>query len=86
MRQLWFCMRHTHVPPVELLHTEVPSPVTTFGVRGVGEIGTIPPAAAVANGICDALSEFGVEINRLPLTPEYVWRLIRQATTGERRP
>jgi carbon-monoxide dehydrogenase large subunit len=83
----YFMPTAADLPPMELLHTEVPSPMTTFGVRGVGEIGTIPPAAAVANGICDALSDFGVEINRLPLTPEYVWRLINQSTrAGEPRP
>ena len=64
------------VPPIELLHTEVPSPVTTFGVRGVGEVGTIPPAAAIANAICDALSEYGVEISELPITAESVWRAL----------
>lgn len=67
------------VPSVELLHTEVPSPVTTFGVRGVGEVGTIPPGAAVANAICDALSDFGVEIAELPITPEAVWNALNAA-------
>ena len=47
----------------DLVHTEVPSPVTTFGVRGVGEVGTIPPAAAVTNAVCDALADYGVEIS-----------------------
>jgi aerobic carbon-monoxide dehydrogenase large subunit len=61
------------VPLIELLHTEVPSPVTTFGVRGVGEVGTIPPGAAITNAICDALSGYGVEISQLPVTPESVW-------------
>ncbi|MDR3487432.1 MAG: xanthine dehydrogenase family protein molybdopterin-binding subunit [Bradyrhizobium sp.] len=67
------------VPPIEMLHTEVPSPVTTFGVRGAGEAGTIPPGAATANALCDALSDFGVEISELPLTPEAVWRAIAAA-------
>jgi carbon-monoxide dehydrogenase large subunit len=69
------------IPSVELLHTEVASPVTPFGVRGVGEIGTIPPGAAIANGVCDALADLGVEISRLPVTPELVWRAIQQART-----
>jgi carbon-monoxide dehydrogenase large subunit len=64
------------VPSIELLHTEVPSPVTTFGVRGVGEVGTIPPGAAITNAICDALSGYGVEISQLPVTPESVWRAL----------
>jgi carbon-monoxide dehydrogenase large subunit len=64
------------LPPMELLHTEVPSPVTPFGVRGVGEVGTIPPGAAVANAICDALADYGVELSSLPITPEVVWRAL----------
>jgi carbon-monoxide dehydrogenase large subunit len=46
-----FASTAADVPPIELLHTEVPSPVTTFGVRGVGEVGTIPPGAAAANTV-----------------------------------
>lgn len=75
----YFAPTAADVPPIELLHSEVPSPVTTFGVRGVGEVGTIPPAAAVCNAICDALSEWSVEISELPVTPESVWRAMRDA-------
>ncbi|MHA6796315.1 xanthine dehydrogenase family protein molybdopterin-binding subunit [Pseudonocardia bannensis] len=78
----YFAPTAADVPPIELLHTEVPSPVTTFGVRGVGEVGTIPPGAAVANAICDALADLGVELTRLPLTPESVWQAIRNARTA----
>jgi carbon-monoxide dehydrogenase large subunit len=68
------------LPPIELQHTVVPSPVTQMGVRGAGEVGCIPGAAAVANAICDALADFGVEIDRLPITPELVWKALRTAT------
>jgi aerobic carbon-monoxide dehydrogenase large subunit len=74
----YFMPTAADLPLIELGHTEVPSPVTPFGVRGIGESGTIPPAAALANALCDALSPFGVEINRLPLTAEYVWRLVSE--------
>jgi aerobic carbon-monoxide dehydrogenase large subunit len=67
------------VPPIDMLHTEVPSPVTPYGVRGVGEVGTIPPGAAIVNAICDALSGYGVEISSLPVTPEAVWRAMERA-------
>lgn len=67
------------VPPIDMLHTEVPSPVTPYGVRGVGEVGTIPPGAAIVNAICDALSAQGVEISSLPITPEAVWRAMERA-------
>ena len=56
----YFVPSAADVPPIELLHSNVPSPVTPFGLRGVGEVGTIPPAAAVANALCDALSDYGV--------------------------
>jgi carbon-monoxide dehydrogenase large subunit len=75
----YFAPSACDLPLIELHHTEVASPVTTFGVRGAGEVGCIPPAAAVANAICDALADFGVELDRLPLTPELVWRSLEAA-------
>lgn len=65
------------LPTIELQHTAVASPVTPMGVRGAGEVGCIPPAAAIANAICDALADFGVELDRLPITPELVWRALQ---------
>ena len=75
----YFAPTSADLPPVELLHTEVASPVTPFGVRGVGEVGTIPAAASITNAICDALADFGVDLSRLPITPERVWRALREA-------
>src|SRR5581483_7284555 len=72
----YFMPTAADLPRIELAHTEVASPVTPFGVRGIGESGTIPPGAAIANALADALSPFDVEINRLPLTAEYLWRLL----------
>ena len=67
------------IPPIELISTDIPSPVTPLGIRGAGESGTIPVAAAVANAICDALADFGVELDQLPITPEVVWKALRAA-------
>ena len=78
----YFAPTASDLPPIELLHTEIPTPVTTFGVRGVGEVGTIPSGAAVANALCDALAEFGIELSTLPLTPESVWRALQAARAG----
>jgi carbon-monoxide dehydrogenase large subunit len=75
----YFAPTACDLPPIQLLHTTVASPVTPLGVRGAGEVGCIPPAAAVANAICDALADFGVELDRLPITPEVVWRAVRRA-------
>ncbi|SFF92067.1 xanthine dehydrogenase family protein molybdopterin-binding subunit [Blastococcus tunisiensis] len=79
----YFVPTAADLPPLELLHTEVASPVTPFGIRGVGEVGTIPPGAAVANAICDALADFGVELSSLPITPEAVWRALADRAAPE---
>ena len=75
----YFVPSAADVPQIDLIHTETPTPVTTFGVRGVGEVGTIPYAAAVANALCDALMDFGVELSKLPITSESVWRALESA-------
>lgn len=75
----YFVPTASDATPVELLHTEIPSPVTPFGIRGVGEVGTIPPGAAIANAVCDALSEWDVDLTALPITPEAVWRAMENA-------
>ncbi len=75
----YFAPTACDMPPIELHHTEVPSPFTPMGLRGAGEVGCIPPAAAVANAVCDALEDFGVELYRLPITPELVWRALEEA-------
>jgi carbon-monoxide dehydrogenase large subunit len=79
----YFAPSMCDLPPIDLLHTAVPSPVTTLGIRGVGEVGTIPVAAAVANAVCDALSDFGVELDRLPITPELIWRALNRGALAE---
>jgi aerobic carbon-monoxide dehydrogenase large subunit len=59
--------------------SEVPSTAHPLGLRGGGEGGTTPALAAVANAICDALADLGVEHVELPATAERVWRAIRDA-------
>jgi aerobic carbon-monoxide dehydrogenase large subunit len=75
----YFLPTAADLPPFELDHLETPSPVTTFGIKGVGEGGTIAAAAAVTNAICDALAPYHVELDRLPVTPEAVWSALRAA-------
>ena len=63
----------TEVPEPELLHTETPSPNNELGVKGVGEAGTIPVAATIANAISDAL---GKPIDRMPISPSQLHELM----------
>jgi len=64
-------------PPIESYMTETPSPNNPLGVKGVGEAGTIGATPTIVNAVEDALSPFGAEILRIPLTPEYVKSLIK---------
>jgi CO/xanthine dehydrogenase Mo-binding subunit len=56
----------TEVPKPEIFHTETPSPNNELGVKGVGEAGTIPVSAVIANAVSDAL---GRPIDAMPLSP-----------------
>jgi carbon-monoxide dehydrogenase large subunit len=69
--------RATDLPAIEVAHCVSPSPFTVGGIKGMGESGVIATPAAVANAVADALAPLGVTIERLPLTPEAVWRLMR---------
>jgi CO/xanthine dehydrogenase Mo-binding subunit len=62
------------VPPIECVIVETPVPNVPYGVRGVGEVPIVPPAAAVANAVARAI---GVRILHMPMTPERVLRVLR---------
>ncbi|HMK81317.1 MAG TPA: xanthine dehydrogenase family protein molybdopterin-binding subunit [Xanthobacteraceae bacterium] len=57
------------VPKIDCVIVETPVPNVPYGVRGVGEVPIVPPAAAVANAIARAT---GVRMTRMPMTPERV--------------
>jgi aerobic carbon-monoxide dehydrogenase large subunit len=59
----------TEIPKLETLYKETPSPLNPLGVKGVGEAGTIPAAAALISAVEDALTPFNVRIGQVPLTP-----------------
>src|SRR6266478_2758295 len=67
------------IPRMELIHQHSPSPLNPLGVKGVGEGGPIAPPAVIANGVGDALRPFGVEFNRLPITPQAIQQAIASA-------
>jgi len=69
----------TDVPAVDIIHLHSPSPLNPLGVKGAGEGGTIPAAAAIISAIENALSETGVFIKDAPLTPPKLFALLEQA-------
>ena len=70
------------IPALELHHIEEPAD-NLVGVRGVGEGGTLGPAAVLANAVADALAPFRVELNDLPVTPARLWGVLTGATRPE---
>ena len=66
-------------PPFEIDRTETPTNVNPLGVKGAGETGTIASTPAVVNAVMDALAPLGIRHLDMPLTPERVWRAMREA-------
>ena len=54
------------LPMIDTVIVEVANPGHRFGARGVGEVPIVPPMAAVANAIHDAI---GVRMHSLPMSP-----------------
>jgi aerobic carbon-monoxide dehydrogenase large subunit len=71
----------TEVPRVETGHLETPSPLSPLGLKGAGEAGVIPGSAVIAAAVADAE---GLEITRMPLSPDELHRL--RCDAGEETP
>jgi carbon-monoxide dehydrogenase large subunit len=70
----------TEVPArIEVDHLETPSPLNPLGVKGAGEAGVIPGAAAIAAAIEDAE---GFPITRMPISPSELFDLRAAAATS----
>jgi aerobic carbon-monoxide dehydrogenase large subunit len=69
----------TDVPRCTIVHVETVSPLNPLGVKGAGEGGTIPAAAAIIAAIEDALAPFKVHFAATPLTPDRIVAALRAA-------
>jgi carbon-monoxide dehydrogenase large subunit len=67
----------TDVPPIDVHHSETPSPLNPLGLKGAGEAGTIPAIAAIVAAVENALRPFRVTINEAPISPERIVALMR---------
>jgi aerobic carbon-monoxide dehydrogenase large subunit len=66
----------TDLATIEVMSHISPSLLNPLGVKGVGECGVIPAAAAIMSAIEDALEPFGVRITETPLGPPRLAELI----------
>ena len=57
------------LPMIDTVIVEVPNAGHPYGVRGVGEVPIVPPMAAIANAVYDAI---GVRMFELPMSPNKV--------------
>jgi CO/xanthine dehydrogenase Mo-binding subunit len=64
------------VPEIDAQIVEVPAPEGPYGAKGVGEAPVVGAPAAVANAVSAATG--GVRLRQLPMTPERVWRALRE--------
>ena len=63
------------LPMIDTVLVEVANPGHPFGLRGVGEACLVPPMAAIANAIHDAV---GVRMDELPMSPGRVAKSLGQ--------
>ncbi|MCL4459532.1 MAG: xanthine dehydrogenase family protein molybdopterin-binding subunit [Chloroflexi bacterium] len=62
-------------PEVQAIFVEGEEPTGPFGAKGLGEIGTVATAAAIANAIKDAT---GVRLQSLPMTAEALFIALQE--------
>ncbi|MFC2144593.1 selenium-dependent xanthine dehydrogenase [Acidobacteriota bacterium] len=58
-------LRASHTPPIDVILVEVPDAVGGYGSKGVGEIGLVPTAGAVAGAL---YAHDGIRRTSLPMT------------------
>jgi len=63
------------LPMIDTILVEVPNPGHPYGVKGVGEVPIVPPPAAIANAIHNAI---GIRMNELPMSPAKVVETLRK--------
>ena len=63
---------------------ESPTPLNPLGVKGAGEGGTIPAAAAIISAIENALEPFGIVIAETPIVPAHLVEMIARSKETQR--
>jgi carbon-monoxide dehydrogenase large subunit len=74
--------RAEHVPNIQSLFQETPSPTNPIGVKGVGESGSIAAPPCMVHAVLDALSPFGISHLDMPMTPPRIWSAVQNARSG----
>ena len=70
-------------PKWETGNTVTPSPHHPLGAKGIGESATVGAPPAIANAVVDALAHLGVKHLDIPITPEKVWKILKEKGVAE---
>ncbi len=65
------------MPDIVWDRTETSTNSNPLGLKGIGEAGTIAATPTIVNAVEDALSEYGVTVEKMPLRSDYVLSLIK---------
>ena len=63
------------LPMIDTQILEIPNPNHPYGVRGVGETSIVPPLAAVANAVSNAV---GVRMSHIPMSPPRILAALKE--------
>ncbi len=63
------------LPMIDTQILEIPNPNHPYGVRGVGETSIVPPLAAIANAVSNAV---GVRMTHIPMSPPRILAALDQ--------
>ncbi|MEH7126536.1 xanthine dehydrogenase family protein molybdopterin-binding subunit [Bacillus sp. JJ1773] len=69
----------TEIPDMKIGHVETASPLNPLGVKGAGESGTIPVPAVLQSAVEDALREWNVKLEKIPVKPAHIKELLRKS-------
>ena len=70
------------LPRIEFSYNIVPCRTNPLGVKGAGEAGAIGAPPALVNAVVDAVAELGIDHLDMPLTPQRLWRALRNAAAA----
>jgi xanthine dehydrogenase YagR molybdenum-binding subunit len=68
------------LPEIKVVLTEVVNGANNVGLAGLGEGPAVPPAAAIANAVHNAI---GVRVLSLPMTPDRVLKALERGRAGK---
>jgi len=67
------------LPMIDTQILEIPNPNHPYGVRGVGETSIVPPLAAIANAVSNAV---GVRMTHIPISPPRILKALEGDKIG----